>query len=315
MMKTLSIVCVVLALCSLIAAELDMHSNFVRANGAMAKANGKELLKNLEKSSTVKRDFFSSLDPWRCVGKPGYCLPFCSGLCNTLCPDTLHVWMIEQFANLLMTRDYYSIVPMLDVDVTYNVVGLIELGPEPGIATGIDIVVGYFLLGDPSISDTFEWVSLNSMDFIEQGNKISVKVNQTLRSLQMDPPDDVFEQNFIWIFEFNDKNQIIHITQQVDTALQQRKFPYFGNPNITELCNTIQTACTGAVEQYSSFQVCVDFMDSIPLTTSSGTLPSGQNTVGCRAFHAKLALAEPAVHCHHVGPDQMGPPIDRKSVV
>ncbi len=74
-------------------------------------------------------------------------------------------------------------------------------------------------------------------------------------------------------------------------------------PTCEDYCSTIQSACT-AEPQYANETVCVahcEMFGQIPLGTSADM--SG-HTVGCRTYHATVAVAQnaPEIHCPHAGP-------------
>lgn len=74
-------------------------------------------------------------------------------------------------------------------------------------------------------------------------------------------------------------------------------------PTCASYCATIQDSCT-TVPQYPNATVCEAFCESfgqIPLGTAADM--SG-HTVGCRTYHATVAVAQnnPQLHCPHAGP-------------
>jgi len=75
-------------------------------------------------------------------------------------------------------------------------------------------------------------------------------------------------------------------------------------PTCESYCATNIASCTGEHAQYGNEQVCVAHCETfgmLPLGTADDT--SG-HTVGCRAYHSTVAVAQnaPAVHCPHAGP-------------
>lgn len=74
-------------------------------------------------------------------------------------------------------------------------------------------------------------------------------------------------------------------------------------PKCTDYCNTIQSACTGSLQQYFSLQACLDSCKTLPPGTAADA--SG-NTIGCRAYHAGAAVSVPNPHCYHAGPGGAG---------
>ena len=82
-----------------------------------------------------------------------------------------------------------------------------------------------------------------------------------------------------------------------------------GGPAVTLDCNTycneIDKNCTGVYEQYPTVDggsaSCLASCKSFPLGTLADT--GGQNTLGCRIYHAGAPSATlPATHCQHAGP-------------
>ena len=69
-------------------------------------------------------------------------------------------------------------------------------------------------------------------------------------------------------------------------------------------CDAVQVACTGDNAQYTSVAACLSYCSAhaqLPLGAAGDT---AGNTVGCRLYHAGLAVAEPddaAAHCAHAG--------------
>ncbi len=79
-------------------------------------------------------------------------------------------------------------------------------------------------------------------------------------------------------------------------------------PDCATYCTTITTNCTGANAQYGGSSAadatahCMATCDKFPVGTLADM--GGQNTLGCRLYHAKNAMTTsmPAVHCPHAGP-------------
>lgn len=66
-------------------------------------------------------------------------------------------------------------------------------------------------------------------------------------------------------------------------------------------CTTIMANCTGpANQQYGSMADCMTSCQQYPLGEAFGD--TGDNTLGCRAYHATGAMSLPDVHCRHAGP-------------
>ena len=75
------------------------------------------------------------------------------------------------------------------------------------------------------------------------------------------------------------------------------------DPTCSYYCGTIQAACTGDNAQYDSAEACEAYCatyGALPLGSSDDT---AGNTVGCRTYHAGVALnVDPDLHCAHAGP-------------
>ncbi|MCA9622154.1 MAG: hypothetical protein KC731_24190 [Myxococcales bacterium] len=69
-------------------------------------------------------------------------------------------------------------------------------------------------------------------------------------------------------------------------------------------CDLVDTNCTGDNQQYTNKQICMDVCEAFdPGTKGTGMTASGENTLGCRIYHANdPAAADPATHCTHAGP-------------
>jgi hypothetical protein len=67
-------------------------------------------------------------------------------------------------------------------------------------------------------------------------------------------------------------------------------------------CSTITTTCTGANNQYQDANHCMATCAKFAMGTSADT--GGQNTLGCRLYHAQNAMltGDTATHCPHAGP-------------
>jgi len=75
---------------------------------------------------------------------------------------------------------------------------------------------------------------------------------------------------------------------------------YCATPDCAAYCNTIFTACSGANKQYPDNTTCMAVCGKLPLGTDDAA--TAGNTVGCRQYHAGVAVATPATHCIHAGP-------------
>jgi hypothetical protein len=67
-------------------------------------------------------------------------------------------------------------------------------------------------------------------------------------------------------------------------------------------CTTITTNCTGTNNQYADANHCMATCAKFTPGTQADT--GGQNTLGCRIYHAQNAMLSgmPDVHCPHAGP-------------
>jgi hypothetical protein len=75
-------------------------------------------------------------------------------------------------------------------------------------------------------------------------------------------------------------------------------------------CGTITAACTGDNSQYVSNDNCLAVCDSfVAGTNGTGAPATGENTLGCRIYHASVAstgATEADTHCTHAGPGGYG---------
>jgi len=68
-------------------------------------------------------------------------------------------------------------------------------------------------------------------------------------------------------------------------------------------CSDVMTNCTGSNAQYTAMANCMGACATFPMGTGSDT---GGNTLGCRIYHANMAVADAATHCKHAGPGGAG---------
>jgi len=79
-----------------------------------------------------------------------------------------------------------------------------------------------------------------------------------------------------------------------------------GRPQLTldcaTYCSTISANCTAANTQYADANHCMATCNKFTVGTSADM--GGQNTLGCRLYHAQNAMlsGDPATHCPHAGP-------------
>lgn len=67
----------------------------------------------------------------------------------------------------------------------------------------------------------------------------------------------------------------------------------------TAYCTTITANCTGANQQFSGMDQCMNSCKAFPVGTAAD---KAGNTLGCRTYHAGAAKADAATHCVHSGP-------------
>lgn len=221
---------------------------------------------------------------------------------ETCDPVTSREQILIDFAQALLQRNYEATAPLLapDIVVEVNVAGTQYIG--------IPAAIAYFLLGDPAISDVFETIASELLSLASNGNLAFAELYQTIKSLQLpvgpDPQDplNVYNDKQIFKMGFNEYNKINLLRITVDTAKVAAYYPQATNPNITEVCDTIQTHCQGPLQQFPDEAACQSFMSGIPLVEGPLILSVGSNTVGCRHFHTTLAIAYPEGHCFHTGP-------------
>lgn len=70
-------------------------------------------------------------------------------------------------------------------------------------------------------------------------------------------------------------------------------------PSCSDYCTKVMANCTATNQQYASMANCTDSCSHFMVGTSGMT---AMNTVGCRIYHAELALTDPTTHCAHAGP-------------
>lgn len=73
-----------------------------------------------------------------------------------------------------------------------------------------------------------------------------------------------------------------------------------GDPlNCDTYCTIIGPACQGEFAQYTSDASCLAACAALPVGAITDT---AGNTLGCRIYHAGVALDAPDPHCYHAGP-------------
>lgn len=93
---------------------------------------------------------------------------------------------------------------------------------------------------------------------------------------------------------------------QSTTGLQLSN-PQVQGGSIQQLCATTQQRCTGANQQWASFDECVATLSARRYGDYNEAW--GDNIV-CRSIHIFLTLARPEHHCPHVGPTGGGKCVD-----
>ncbi len=63
-------------------------------------------------------------------------------------------------------------------------------------------------------------------------------------------------------------------------------------------CDTVTEACTGDLAQYPNAESC----QAACAAFGAGEFEDTGNTLGCRSYHASVALDSPDIHCEHAGP-------------
>jgi hypothetical protein len=72
-----------------------------------------------------------------------------------------------------------------------------------------------------------------------------------------------------------------------------------GGSDCEVYCDTIMSNCTDQNAQYVATEYCLATCATFPAGSPSDTMG---NTLGCRAYHAGAAVADPGTHCGHAGP-------------
>ena len=103
------------------------------------------------------------------------------------------------------------------------------------------------------------------------------------------------------ILDFEPCSIRIRLSFVINDDIIEKLFETPPNLNVTQICGGILLACPigSPLQQYDSFQDCVDFMNAIP--PSVCPFPFTSHTLLCRALHLEQAFINPVVHCPHVG--------------
>lgn len=73
-------------------------------------------------------------------------------------------------------------------------------------------------------------------------------------------------------------------------------------PTCSDYCNKIMTACTGNNKQYIDAAQCMAYCTTNYKFPVGNVGDSDGNTLGCRTYHAVLAISDATTHCVHAGP-------------
>ena len=75
------------------------------------------------------------------------------------------------------------------------------------------------------------------------------------------------------------------------------------DPTCESYCQTVQEACTGDNAQYADEAECIAHCSAYAAWPTGANGDTAGNTIGCRSYHAGVALQEDAaLHCAHAGP-------------
>jgi len=106
-----------------------------------------------------------------------------------------------------------------------------------------------------------------------------------------------------WRFDDNDKIiEIDNFQPYYDItvlASSDPTSPAYQAPYVDQTCARHNLYCTGANQQYATYDDCVAFMHT--LTFGSPDINQG-NSTQCRWWHSILSKLRPSIHCPHVGP-------------
>lgn len=205
--------------------------------------------------------------------------------------------VVEIINHLWLIRDYVGLIPYLDANIlfTTNVFAYDYVG--------IPVVIGYFMLGDPSVADAFETYNSSRLSSSSRGNVVDASYWKRIKSLQLPEGSNMYEDDQQQRVRFSKYNQVVEYRFFVNTALAFAMYPQSNHPDPDHVCTIADTHCTGPLQQYVDHADCMAFMSSRPvLKVGSTAQPVGVDDVACRGFHASLALAYPQGHCMHVGP-------------
>eukprot|EP00494_Astrolonche_serrata_P032303 UN32572 len=76
-----------------------------------------------------------------------------------------------------------------------------------------------------------------------------------------------------------------------------------------ELCVKIMDRCIDGYQQFTTFDDCMDYLDTIPMHKDGYCPLLSGNTKACRWTHTYLTIEElrPEIHCFHLGPNWKDP--------
>jgi hypothetical protein len=140
------------------------------------------------------------------------------------------------------------------------------------------------------------------MMMTSRGNLVMAGFAISVKSLQLPEGSNVYNDTQIHRVWFDEQGRIVKVSLFVNVAIVFQFFPSTNNPDIPTVCADIMSVCTGDLQVYADEAACETFMHSIPILEGVAATTIGANDVACRAFHAKLALALPSVHCIHTSP-------------
>lgn len=214
--------------------------------------------------------------------------------------ETVEKAVVDVLNEKLITRDYPSTALYLDENIVLDV-------PAFGVhLEGRDKVIGYFALGDPDVSDSYELINATRVTDAQEDLNLITVFSQYLRAVQT---NNVFNQQIVWNMQFSAVHQVTYWVIYPDSLAVANNLLGSLDLNITSICIKTQAACTGANQVYASQAACETFMATLPPidpTFGPSTLAS-QASYGCRSFHLILAFTLPAIHCNHVGPAMVDP--------
>lgn len=233
-----------------------------------------------------------------CIGNTNLCP--CYSLPCVRNPNTVHKAIVADLNDKLVSRDYANTALYLDENIILTV-------PAFGVTVvGREKVVGYFALGDPDVSDSYELLVSAITETTQEQLDVVTFMNQTLRAVQT---GTIFSFKAVWNMKFSHRRQITHWVIYTDSLAIATNLLSSLDPNPATICANIQLDCTGANNQYVDVAACVNFLITLPFIDPTFGLSTiaAQASYGCRSFHEILARTMPNIHCLHVGPQMLTP--------